>query len=160
MLSSRNIIKRCSINRCPLPALGRLPARDTTTNCQRFANARLTNCCRKLYTRWFGRGYFTSVTEALATRRRKYNMSWLKVALRLKDVDTAGLDAGRRLQGSLDDCDALQANPCTVCIAARPHVDSNANPVPDSDNATQSPPPPVNLNRNVRVQHLIVRARR
>lgn len=165
------IIKRCSISRFANPVLGRVPFQRTSPNPKLVQSE--VNYISKLYTNWFG---LTDMKNALKTRRRRYNMSWLKMALGLKTKGTIFKDS--RFQTRVSHIENLKNIPTyqndqtaisgpssnqhlndqTAISGPSSNLDGNvaafykqhSKPQKQSDN----------FYKKVRVQSLIVRARR
>ncbi|KAM8711247.1 hypothetical protein ACLKA7_000394 [Drosophila subpalustris] len=157
MQNSRNIIKRFALSRCPPPAFGKMPARESIGQAGSIlAHARLANCCRKLYTRLFGWGQKAGLGQALATRRRKYDMTWLKIALRLKksdnDIDAGVVDA---LSMPLKQC--LDLQPYSICAPCKPDLSRQYGG--NIRRIKMSYKPKASYFKRVRTQSLVVKAK-
>lgn len=170
MQSSRNIIKRLAVNRCPKPALEDLMHREEPKPIPYWRQPQLANCCRKLYTKWFN---LAGVKQALSTQRRKLNLSWLKY-YRLKNrkpICIEETDSPALLSHGSPRSHDLEQTPCTVrmeptdttkpseiCI---PYYDlNNTYDTSDEPPLSKGQKQSTSLYSSVRVQSLVVKARR
>lgn len=171
MHSSRNIIKRLAVNRCPKPALNDLTHREDPKPNSYWRQPQLVNCCRKLYTKWFN---LAGVKQALLTQRSKFNLSWLKFDRGLKNrkqICTEENDSPVLLSHGSPHSHNLEHIPCNVRMEPTDTTKPSEMCLPDYDlnntyDTSDNPPLPkvpkqkTGLYSRVRVQSLLVRARR
>lgn len=158
------IFKRCSIIRQALPLLWRMPLQRKASN-PKLAHPEL-NSNNKLYTNWFG---LPDVKQALKTRRYKYNTTWLKMALGLKNRRST-LFKENRLQTRLSHNKNLKKIPSALCNRPIYQTKSTEISVPSSDlrgkavayckQFSEPQKQRAGFYSKVRVQSLVVRARR
>lgn len=150
------IIKRCSISRFANPVLERIAFTRTSPNPKLVQTE--VNYTNKKYSNWLG---LTDMKNALRTRRRRYNMLWLKMTLGLKTKGTNFKDS--RFQTRINHIENLKNTPTyqndqTAISGSSSNLKGRISAFYKQYSNPQKQKE--SFYKKVRVQSLIVRARR